>query len=216
MVADLGRSNGKVMRQYRCRNRTHGTKSCERPATIAGYIVEPYVLASFLDVYGLEIGFDGEGDPEAAELQRRLEDAEHVLEVLLGDPASLAALRPEERAKVLGKAAETRDAALTALGEAAARQPKPKIDLSIPFADYYEMLSIPGRRELLGYSIERIVVKPGRGSAEERVTIVRCRTEFDEMSDAEFARWEDENVDVHDPVKAKRAGYKTGRRGAPC
>jgi DNA invertase Pin-like site-specific DNA recombinase len=181
--------------RYRCKssNGKSATRECETPAIVSKKKLEPYVTKAFIDHFDTLLGeMERRHErPELKPLKRDLRHAQDALDVLVKDPASLAALSSGERTEILTNAKRGVVEAQAAIDEAEGVDLRDSYmfrlkDLFEPIAlagkitradgsveESERSLDIPVRqaRQLLTLSINRITVKQGRGPVEDRVEI---------------------------------------------
>jgi DNA invertase Pin-like site-specific DNA recombinase len=173
-------------RGYRCNSRSRTSVNCTRRVYIANTTVAPFVEARMLEFLGA-LDFDtstGKKGPSAARLAQAVTDAEaevaayllHVPATTLGFAEGLAqrTARVDITKRALDNVTDTEDSWMFLSTEETQK--------------FYEWMSLTDKRRVLAACVRRATVSPGRGTADQRVSI-------------EFA--------PHPTVKAKRPAWLT-------
>lgn len=154
---------------YRClKRRSVHRPECSAAAHARMDHLESIVVDAFLARYDERIGeLDDEknmvGNDNLTALRRRLDRARDALDVLVADPASLAALSSETRAQVLANAQAQVDDAQATVDTIAVRHETSVINIW-RLSDYFESegfrdLRIPEQRRILSAGIDEITVR---------------------------------------------------------
>ena len=160
--------NGERARTYRCR-KEYANGVCAEPASISGWVVEPWVTERFFERVG---DFTGEGATVRAErvvqLETEIDDATRELE-LFRDQRIIDALSVEQYAAGL----QDRNHSLTVLmDELAAARAALAPDAVVGLLDTWDTLTVVEKQLILRAGIDAVMVKRGRTPANERLVIL--------------------------------------------
>ncbi|MEI6446507.1 MAG: recombinase family protein [Actinomycetes bacterium] len=167
MTIKHGPRAGERARIYRCR-REYASGECGEPASIAGWVIEPWVEARFLAaVEDVRFGGSQETD-ERASLDEQLSEAVAELE-LFRDQRIVDALSIESWTEGLRVRQDRVDAIMV---EMAQHAPLSRFDEVAVLTDAWPTLTVIERRELLGSLMDAVMVRRGRLPVDERALVL--------------------------------------------
>lgn len=167
MTIPHGPRKGERARIYRCR-RDYSSGRCPEPASIAGWVIEPWTVERFFDRVG-ELQMAGSSlDDDRHELQTALDDAIRDLEAFR-DQRIADILTPQLYADGLAKRMATVDDLILQLD---ATQGSSSLSELTGLDDMWASVTVPDQRRLLAGGVDAVMVKRGRVSVDERAVIL--------------------------------------------
>ena len=161
--------DGSKVRLYRCRGE-HSSGKCEDRAAVLGSVIEPFVVAELMRLYGDEQAEGAVFASDIAEVGAALEAAEAELTAYLSNDALVSIVGAERfnvGAHERAQAVEDARAVLAELQPASTR-------LAINVADEWDDLPQSDRRMLIGSMIDAVVLRTGKGlPIEDRAVFLR-------------------------------------------
>ena len=167
MTIPHGPRKGERARIYRCR-REHAAGMCEAPASIAGWVIEPWVEARFFDAVG-DLELDGvDVSQERASLEANLVDAVTELEAFR-DQRIVDALSVTVWADGLRVRQDRVDELVASLAH---HHPLGGPQDVAGLVDSWPTMTAIERRDLLGSVMDAVMVRKGRMSVDERALVI--------------------------------------------
>ena len=167
MTVKHGARAGERSRIYRCRTE-YAAGRCPEPASIAGWVIEPWLVERFFAELGDARGKGTEGASERAELDAALADAVRDLETYR-DQRIQDALGADLFIEGLTK---RRDEVDRLVGELARVHPSSSVEHTRSLVDSWPTLDVTEQRDVLAGAVDAVMVRKGRLPVDERAIVL--------------------------------------------